>query len=168
MRRLATLLVVAVAAVGCTKGGEVGPEGPTGLQGQPGPNAAFKTVSNLTLTTIAGSGVTNILSISVTAPSDGFVNVHAVGYCNAATSTTSTQWSTLLGTASTTSWTFPQPLTSMPGGNSFGQFPIQASQTFAATAGLNTYYFNFHQINGTSATTCAASMTAFFTAAQLP
>lgn len=36
MRRLATLVVVAVAAVGCTKGGEVGPAGTAGSQGPAG------------------------------------------------------------------------------------------------------------------------------------
>ncbi len=60
MRRLATLLVVAVAAVGCTKGGEVGPEGPAGAAGVAGVLQTFTPVIANQSATVTFTGTTYI------------------------------------------------------------------------------------------------------------
>src|SRR5881396_1518477 len=73
--------------------GDAGPTGPMGTAGPTGPTGAiagFKTAVNVGGVSIPGTaGVTNVLSLTLTAPSSGFVFVSATGYCitNLATTT---------------------------------------------------------------------------------
>lgn len=115
---------------------------------------------------IALTGVTNILSLSITAPSAGFVYVTATGVCSTITSTAG-QLGYVIGTSATEGYSSPQPQFEFGSGTSV--FPLVVDRVFSVSAGANTFFLNLDPIVGFSGSAaCTGRMTAFFTTTTLP
>jgi len=151
--------------------GTAGSTGPTGPTGPTGAIAGFKTAVNVGGVSIPGTaGVTNVLSLTLTAPSSGFVFVSATGYCvtNLAT-TTNMEWAYVIGTSASEAWSFPQADTRFPtGASAVVAMPITGERVFAVSAGANTFYLNIHTFSTNALSSCQGRLTGFFTASQLP
>lgn len=162
--------------------GATGPQGPQGVQGAagvagppgpPGPSAAFKTatatgVALNSLPSTSSAGV-NLVVLSFTAPSAGYVHAQGGGTCAGTVGNQnlrfeiSTSSAALPGDAASA---FAADTASGPG----QQLGFAVSKTLAVAAGVQTLYLVGKVALGPnpSAVTCGANLTAFFTASLLP
>jgi hypothetical protein len=149
-----------VGATGAT--GPIGPSGSPGLPGPPGPNAAFRTIG-WGFTFPMGSGLTNLASITFSAPAAGFAFLLGTGYCNG-------------NATGNFEVAFDTTPTSIPAGGAQGaqymylpngQTPFSVSNTFPAAAGGNSFFLNLSQ-SAAGATSCAGVITVFYSQSLLP
>jgi hypothetical protein len=127
----------------------------------------FKSVANSGLV-FTGAGVTNLLQLSFTAPTAGFVFASANGYCNINTGTSSVQWAYVISTTAVNGWAFPDPLWDYPNGATVAQSPLEAQAVIPVSAGANSIFLNVDNFSGTPLSSCGAVLTVFFTSSQLP
>jgi hypothetical protein len=186
----AAVLLALVAACNSPTAGAVGPPGPagptgptgangtqgltgaTGLQGSPGPVGpaqAFKS-TGASAVAVAASGVTNLVRLDVTPPSDGFLFASASGFCGMNTGTTSVQWAYIIGTSATEAWSVPHTVFNLyPSGLNVNQHALHVQRVLPVTGGVvNSIYLNVQQLGGSPVSGCYAVLTGLFTQTQLP
>ncbi len=129
--------------------------------------ALFESVAN-TGFIFPGSGVTNMLQLSITVPASGFLSASASGYCNVNTGNSGVQWAYVIGQSASEGWSFPEPLVFLPSGSNLAQFPISGERVFSVSSGTNTIFLNVDNLIGTPLSSCGGQLTAIFTPAQLP
>jgi hypothetical protein len=171
-------LVAVTLILGTCKGdmGDPGGTGPTGTMGNTGPvgpagpNAAFKTVITPSLVAVAASpAITNIVALTFTAPSAGYVLATASGYCNVSVAA-GVEWRVLIGLSATEGFSFPAGTTvwRFSGATAITGISLNAERVVAVVAGTNTLYLNVDNASGSAVGTCQGKLTALFTASQLP
>jgi len=137
---------------------------PDGTTQQTG--ALFKTATSGFI--FPGAGVTNLLQLNITVPTNGLLSASASGYCNVNTGSSTVQWAYIIGLSASEAWSFPMPLVYFPSGSNVAQFPITGERVFTVSAGTNSIFLNVGNIIGTPLASCGAQLTAIFTPAQLP
>ena len=150
--------------------GPTGPPGPTGPTGPTGPSAAFKSAANASLVTVGASPVVlNLVSLTISAPSAGFVFATATGYCNVSV-TAPAEWRFVIGTTATEGFTFPASpaVWRFNGADPITAVPITVQRVFPVVAGNNTFFMNVDNSSGSAVSNCSARLTAFFTTTLLP
>lgn len=152
--------------------GPQGPAGPPGPVGPPGPNGAFKG-SSFAFNWLGG--YSSFGSITVTAPSEGFLLVEATGYCSLGANDLAgySEIDLFLGTSAptglrssaghqvTSTWFLPRVIAETQGHSVAGRF------IFPAVDGLNTFHLNGACFNAASCF-CTGLLTATFSASMLP
>jgi len=139
-----------------------GTTGPTGPTGPPGPNL-FKSANTGTLITVNANAVTNLTSVSFTAPSAGYALARAIGYCNVSV-TGSAEWDVVIGLTATEGFSYNGPggVWRFSAANTITGAPLEAERQFTVAAGANTFYLNISNI-GAAVTDCAGRLTVSFT-----
>jgi len=173
-------LLVSIAAIGVSiaRPGPTGPSGPTGATGPSGSQGAPGIMSwkaapfNPTSLPGPAGTVTNLATITFTAPQSGYVLLSATGSCITVQGATQTriQLGWWIDTSSAGAYAESATIAHVggePSGNPQDSFA--ASFWFNAAAGSNTFYFNGDNFTGDAGVTCSGNLVLIFTTSpQLP
>src|SRR3989454_4133441 len=167
-------LLVSISAVGVsiTRPGPTGPSGPTGAtgpagsQGPPGVMSWKPTQFNPTSLPGPAGTVTNLASITFTAPQIGSVLLTATGSCITVQGATQTRiqlswWPDASDVGALAQSASIAHVAGEPSGSPQDSFA--ASSWFTAATGSNTFYFNGDNYTGDSGVTCSGNLVLIFT-----
>ena len=144
--------------------GPAGSAGAQGARGATGPSAAFARSPNVGLVSFnTASGITNITSVTFTAPSAGYVIAIGSGYCNVSSGGQVYLWPTVGGpTYGTSDYS---TVAFLMGYTTSAQGSYAVNNVYSVGAGQNTVYLNASSATGGHS--CNGGITVFFSTSLL-